>query len=86
MPRSRKKERDSAETPNEEKEYRSLAGVLMYLENSVVPKAALVTSFLKQKLGSLRVSHLIEANEMLHEIINFKPSILYTIPNVVSEA
>lgn len=63
----------------------------MYLGTAIVPQAALVTSRMQQRLGDL---HLVDANNMLREIMklslkitNLKPSnISKTILMSVSDA
>ena len=49
----------------------------MYLGNGVLPQASFVTSMLQQIIGKVRVSHLIDANEMLAELLKMTPSIKY---------
>lgn len=44
----------------------------MYLGSGVVPQATLVTSRMQQRLGGLKVKHLIDANAMLKEISNIR--------------
>lgn len=84
--RARRKQHDGMATKNEEKEYRSLAGTLMYLGNAVVPQAALDTSLVQERLERLKVSHLLEANEALREILALHPSIRYSAPEATNEA
>ena len=81
--RSRRHEIDTRANEREVSEYRSLAGTLMYLGSGVVPQAALVTSRMQQRLGDLRVKHLIDANAMLSELTNVRPTICFLNPGPI---
>lgn len=61
----------------ERSEYRSLSGVLLYLGQAVLPQACLVASKIQQKLGLLKVGHLMEANAMVAELKKLLPALLY---------
>lgn len=60
LTRVKRRKKDERSTETEETEYRALEGTLMYINNSVIPQAALVTSRIQQRLGDLRVSHIME--------------------------
>lgn len=42
-------------------------GTLMYLRNFVLLQESLSNSFLKQKIGDLRVEHLVQVNIIMQE-------------------
>ena len=81
--RPRRKQRSEKATAQEIRQYRSLSGTLLYLGNAVLPQAALITSLMQQKLGSLRVQHLVDANTMLKEILQLKPWMCYHCPGSI---
>lgn len=66
--RARRSETHSKSDSRETSEYRSLAVVLVFLGQAVLPQAALVASKMQQKLGDLRVAHLLDANKMLSDL------------------
>lgn len=84
--RTRRQDRESLVTEREMAEYRSLAGTLVYLGASVLPPAAYVVSAMQQKVGRLTVSHLVEANDMLREVLQLDPSIRYRKPDGIIAA
>lgn len=86
LSRSRRKDKDSRVNDREEAEYRSLAGTLIYLGSSVLPPAAYVNSWMQQKVAKLRVQHLIDANEMLSELLALQMIVTYRRPTSVSGA
>lgn len=75
--RAQRKQRDGPATDMEEKDYRSLAGTLMYMGNAFLPQAALITSLMQQKLGRLTVEHLTAVNYMLREQLSLRAEIRY---------
>eukprot|EP00177_Eucheuma_denticulatum_P007832 GFKZ01014258.1.p1 GENE.GFKZ01014258.1~~GFKZ01014258.1.p1 ORF type:complete len:1202 (-),score=97.36 GFKZ01014258.1:1881-5486(-) len=75
--RSRRRMRDAIANAKETLMYRSLAGTLLYLGGGSLPQASLVVSLMQQKLGNLRVKHLVEANEMVSELRRLKPILTY---------
>lgn len=81
LSRTRAKQRDEKATAEEVSAYRGLAGTLMYMGNSVIPQAAMVTSKMQQNLGDLRVRHILEGNSAVKEIINLGPYIRYLRPS-----
>lgn len=68
----------------ERSEYRSLAGTLLYLGQAVLPQACLVASKIQQRLGMLKVAHLVDANEMLAELHKLKPRLVYRNPGNIT--
>lgn len=66
---ARRKQPDKRATEQEMNAYRSLAGILLFLGNAVLPQAAFVTSLMQQKLGCLLVQPLLDANEMVKEVL-----------------
>lgn len=64
----------------ERSEYRSLAGVLLYLGQAVLPQASFVASRMQQKLGLLKIGHVIEANKMLTELKKLKAELMFIWP------
>ena len=71
--RQRRKQMNEPVTEEEKKQYRSLAGTLLYLGNGVLRQAAFVTSMFQQKISALSVRHLVDANNMLTELLNLDP-------------
>lgn len=71
--RNRRKDAEAKATQREIADYRSLAGTLMYLGTSVLPKASLVTSVMQQRINDLRVTHLVASNSMLKDLLLLKP-------------
>ena len=79
--RTRRKQREMHTTPDETKSYRALAGTLLYLGNGVLPQAALVVSIMQQRLANLKVQHVIDANDMLKDLLKLKPWITFRRPS-----
>lgn len=77
MTPSRHRQRDQKATEQEIKQYRSLSGTLLYLRNAVLSQESLVTSLMQQKLGFLYVQHLADANNMLNDLFQLKPWIIF---------
>lgn len=75
--RSRRKNRFAKATVRETQDYRALAGTLLYLGNGVMPQASLVVSIMQQKIGNLKVEHLIDANIMVAELMKLGSKIIY---------
>lgn len=75
MIKTRKRMESEKVVPEEISEYRTMAGTLMYLENSVLTQAALITYLLQQKLAYLRVGHLVSDIRILIETIGLDPKI-----------
>lgn len=80
LSRSRRNMATDKATRDDEKEYRSLAGTLLYLGNGLLPQAALATSIMQQRLGGLSVAHLVDANTMLSELLNRNPYVMVQNP------
>lgn len=81
LSRARRKTPPERASHDEVHSYRSLAGVLMYLENGLLPKAAYITSLMQQKFPILRVQNLFDANSMLREILKLDPVFYFPKPN-----
>lgn len=81
--KSRKASPQLSVDERERAEYRSLAGTLLYLGQAVLPQACFVASRLQQKLGTLRVSYLIDANAMVAKLKKLQRSILYLSPDYI---
>lgn len=75
--RGRRKEWNATATKREISEYRRLAGSLCWLGKAVLPQAALAGSILQQKIDSLKVSNLINANTVLKEVKDMKPTLRF---------
>lgn len=73
------------EQQKSKKNYRALAGTLLFLGNGVLLQAAVVTSKIQQRLGKLRIQDIIDVNRMTREILNLKPSIKYKKINSVCD-
>ena len=78
--RTRRKQRELHASDEETTSYRALAGTLLYLGNGVMPQASLVVSIMQQRIGNLKVQHLIDANEMLRDLLKLKPWITFRHP------
>lgn len=83
--RNRRSDTHAVANPRETAQYRTLAGVLVYLGQSALPQAALVASKMQQRLGDLRVSHLLEANRMMDELKPLHHSITFKAPKRPAE-
>lgn len=80
IPLSRQRRRQNHEpaTETEKKQYRSLAGTLLYLGNGVLPPESYVTSVLRQQISALKVRHL--------EILQLEPTLTFLRPQNVNNA
>ena len=78
--RARRKQRVMHANDEETKSYRALAGTLLYLGNDVMSQASLFVSIMQQRIGNLKVQHLIDANEMLRDLLKLKPWITFRRP------
>lgn len=85
LDRGRKELKGSPTTIQETHDYRSLAGTLLYLGQAVLPQACYVASRMQQRLGSLRVADLIEANAMIRELGKLEPKVSFNMPDSISE-
>lgn len=83
--KDRKSSPNSLADDRERSEYRSMAGVLLYLGQAVLPQACLVASKMQQKLGMLKVGHLMEANTMLGDLKKHRPSLYFRSPSNISD-
>lgn len=54
-------------------EYRTLAGTFMYLGTSVLPQASFATSLMQQRINCMNISHLLDANSMLRDVMGLDP-------------
>lgn len=86
LSRQRRRQLHEFATETEKKQYRSLAGTLLYLGNGVLPQASYVTSVLQQQISALKVRNLVDANEMVGEILQLEPTITFLQPHSVKEA
>lgn len=86
LPKPRRRQSQEPATETEKKQYRSLAGTLLYLGNGVLPQASFVTSVLQQQISALQVRHLVDANEMVAEIFQLEPVLTFLKPQHVKEA
>ena len=86
LSRARRKQRDEKATEAEISMFRSVTGTLLWLGKGVLPPAAYACSALQQKIVGLRVSHLMEANTMIREILKLNPMILFRRPESIEEA
>lgn len=82
--RDRKKTPHLSADDREKSEYRSLAGVLLYIGQAVLPHACFVASKIQQKLGSLKVGHIIDANTMVVDLKKLRPALTFKQPKKVS--
>lgn len=78
---SQKYESDSISTTTDEKNYCDFAATLMPLVNSVLPRDALITSKMKQKLGNPKVQGVIVSIRTTIEILCLNPTIKYVNPD-----
>lgn len=85
LSRTRRKQIDQLATADENSMYRALAGTLMYLGNGTLPQAALATSLMQQRLGRLMVSHIVEGNKLLHELLKLESKITFRPPDQNAE-
>ena len=84
--RKRKKQQNEKATDLETTQFRSLAGTLLLSGEGVLPPAAYASSTMQQKLSSLKVGHLVEANDIVRDMKKLKPYILYKRPTNVTRA
>lgn len=56
----------------------------MYMINSIIPQADMITSRIQQFLGDLRVKHLCEGNTNMNEILSLRSYIRYIRPVVLT--
>lgn len=69
VPRSHRNDPLAKADGREKSEYSSIAGVLVFLGQAVLPQAAMVASKIQQKLGDLRVFHLLNANKKISVLV-----------------
>lgn len=69
----------------ERSEYRCLAVTFLYLGQAVMPQASMVASRMQQKLGLLRVLHMIDSNRMLSELKVLPPRLLFRNTDYIAE-
>ena len=79
IPLSRQRRKQIHEPVSEDgrRHFRTLAGTLLYLGNGVLPQASFVTSIFQQKISALSVRHLVEANNMIDELLCLSPWIKF---------
>ena len=77
LSRERKRQPDESATPREMKQFRSLAGTLLWLGKGVLPPAAYASSTMQQKLALLKVRHLVEVNEIVRDIKKLTPTLFF---------
>lgn len=73
-------EKEDRATNEEESAYRSLAGVLMFLGNAILPRAAMFTSKMQQKIGWIQVKDILQENIWEMEVIKMKYVIRFVKP------
>lgn len=86
LSRQRRRQHHEPASDTEKRQYRSLAGTLLYLGNGVMPQASYVTSVLQQQISALKVRHLVDANNMLGEILQLDPTLTFLKPHNVNNA
>lgn len=64
-------------TDKEIEAYRALAGELVWIGYGTLPQAAVVASYMQQKVPTLTVHDLVEANKTLKELKDLRPVIRY---------
>lgn len=69
----------------ERSEYRSLAGTLLYVGQSVLPQACFVASKVQQRLGLLKVGHLSVSNSILAEMKKREPRLFFRLQRGINE-
>ena len=78
--RDRRKEQGEKATQKEFKCFRSLAGALVWLGSGTLPQASCFGSLLHQQLLRLSVRHLCDANRIVKEIKDMRPTIRLNKP------
>lgn len=73
-------------TGDENSQYRALEGTLMYLGNGTLPQAAFYTSLMQQKLGRLKVAHIVDGKNLLNELLKLKSWVTFRPSEPGSEA
>ena len=86
LPRERRKAPEAQTTPQELREYQSLAGKLNWLGHAAVPQYTFAASYLQQQLGDLRVKHLAQANGIMHEYQKLNPVLIFGRPKRIEKA
>lgn len=81
VPTARRKQHDEKATKSEVAQYRSLAGAMIWAGSGALPQAAYVGSEMQQRIPSLKVHDLCEANGMLKEMRDLKPIVAFPKPN-----
>lgn len=64
--------------------YRTLSRTLIFLGNGVLPQAPLAIFKIQQRLGMLKVKHLVEANHMTAKIVRLNPTIKSVKPHAMA--
>lgn len=62
---------------SEKHQYKSLAGMILYFGQAVVSQAFLVVSKMQQRLGCLRIQHILDAYSMIRELRSLKTMLLF---------
>lgn len=86
LSKPRRKQLQEPATETEKKQYRSLAGTLLYLGNGILPQASYVTSVLQQQISALMVRHLVDVNSMVCEILHLEPTLMFLKPHKTTNA
>lgn len=60
-----------------------LEGTLMYLGNAIRLQAAMMASKMQQTIGTLKISHMLESNKYVEEMLRLRPYIIYVRPIAV---
>lgn len=69
----------------ETRSFRSLAGTLLYMGQATLPQASYTASKMQQRLGSLLISDIVDANAMTRELKNLRPTILFPVVNGIQD-
>lgn len=77
---SRRPDTREKATPRELSEYRSLAGIYVFLGQTILPQAAFIASKMLQKLVDLRLGDIYEVNRMLDDLKMDTHAISYNAP------
>lgn len=86
LSKSRRNETSDKDDSSEIHAIRSLADTMLYLGQAILPQAYMTASKMQQRLGSLHVSNILEANCMVREFRRFRPTILFRKPSTVKVA
>lgn len=80
IPTERKKHRLDKATDDERNAFRSMAGEFIWAGSGALPPAAYIGSWMQQRVPSLTVEDILQANGMLKEMRELKADIIYRTP------